>query len=465
MGDGGPRMIAHETIEERTRLKWDVAIAMGKTGAGALASALLAAAGAKILAAWLGPSYIALIATLQQTRQAALSVATANGQTALVQGANSLSGVERREFLRTALVLIAIATLAASGVLIFARERMARAAGLDGEWSKLIGWLAAPVILGSVLVVATALINALGKIGRLAILNVAGPAAAAILAWPTAFLVTRGHTGAISVSLACSAAASAGAAVWLLRGHGRTVFNWIAGPGRWWSTAAARHFLSISGVMAATGLVASAGLLGVRARIIRVSGMDVAGNFDAAWAISMNQATLVLGSLQAYFLPQLARASNDAERREHVTHVLGMAIGVAAPLIISIALMRGLAIEVFYSPKFLGAADFLRWTLVGDYFKVTAWVMAMPMIALADMRAFLAADAVAQIVFLGLSVLLARIRSPAEAAAMAFAASYAMELLFCYAYLRRRIGWRFGVLGWWWTAGLGMILGTVIVRA
>jgi enterobacterial common antigen flippase len=216
--------------------------------------------------------------------------------------------------------------------------------------------------------------------------------------------------------------------------------------------------------MAAARLIARVGFLGVRARIIRASGMDVAGNFDAAWAISMNQATLVLGSLQAYFLPALAQAAGDAERRRHVSSVLALAIAVSATVIASIAALRGFAIEVLYSAKFAGAADFLRWTLVGDYFIVTAWVLAMPMIALADMRAFLAADAVAQIVFLGLSFWLARIGAPAEAAAMAFVASYALELVGCYAYVRRRLEWRFGVLGWWWT-GLLMIVGIIVGRS
>lgn len=253
-------MIAQQSTKDTQRERtWHVAAAMGKTGAGALASALFAAAGVKILAAWLGPSYIALIATLQQTRQAALSVATANGQTALVQGTNALDGVRRREYLRTSLMVIAVGTILASGALILARERVASAAGLDAEWSGWIGWLAVPVMFGSVLVVATALVNALGEIGRLAMLSVAGPAATAILAGPTAFFVMRGHPGAIAWSLACSAAASAGAAVWMLRGHGQTIRRWMVGPGRWWSAPAAWHFLSISGAMAATGLIASAG--------------------------------------------------------------------------------------------------------------------------------------------------------------------------------------------------------------
>lgn len=454
--------VAEDRREDQ--LSYRVAVAMGKTGAGALASAVCAAVGAKILAAWLGPSYLALIATLQQTRQTALVIATANGQTALVQGTNALMGVDRREYLRTVLVVIALATVAASAGLIFLRERVARAAGLGGEWAGLIGWLAAPVILGSVLVVATALVNALGEIGRLAMLKVAGSAATALLAFPAAMLVERGHRGAIAWMLGLSGAASAAAAVAMLRGHGRTLAGWFWGAGRWWSASAARHFLSISGAMALTGLVASGGLIAVRARIMRASGMDVAGNFDAAWAVSMNQATLVLGSLQAYFLPQLARARDDAERRQHVSSVLRMAILVSAPLIVGMVALRGTAIEFFYSPRFLGAADVLRWTLIGDYFKVTAWVLAMPMLALADMRAFLAADAVAQVVFLGLSWALLAARAPAEAAAMAFVASYAVELVVCYAYARRRIGWRFGSIGWLWAAGLGLVMAVSAVR-
>jgi PST family polysaccharide transporter len=126
--------------------------------------------------------------------------------------------------------------------------------------------------------------------------------------------------------------------------------------------------------------------------------------------------------------------------------------------------LRGTAIEFFYSPRFLGAADVLRWTLIGDYFKVTAWVLAMPMLALADMRAFLAADAVAQVVFLGLSWALLAARAPAEAAAMAFVASYAVELVVCYAYARRRIGWRFGSIGWLWAAGLALVMAVSAVR-
>lgn len=434
------------------------ASAMGKTGAAALASALLAALGTKIIAVWLGPAWIGLLTTLAQTRQTALVAATANGQTALVQGIGSLEAPARGEYLRTSITVIGAATLVAAAVLIFARERVAAAVGLTRDSGALVAWLAVPVILGSAAVVMTALLNALGAIGRLAKLQIVGPAAMAILAVPAAVLATTLATGeALVAMLALSALASAAAAWWLLRGFRATISTWIQEPGRWWSSRAAERFFSISGAMAATGMLASAGLVAVRARIIRHAGLAAAGNFDAAWAISMNQVTLVLASMQTYYLPELARARSDSQRRERVTEVFKMAILVSAPAIAAIALAKPAILRILYSAKFAGAGDLLRWTLVGDYLKVTSWVLAIPMIAAADMRAFLAVDTLAQVVFLGSSWALGTVRGPAQGAAMGFAACYAVNLTVCYWYVRRTIGWRCGPAAALWAGGLALV--------
>ena len=90
--------------------------AMGKTGGGSIASGLLGALGTKIVAAMLGPGSIALLATLQQLRDAAVTVATANGRTALVQGASALQGIARREYLRTVALLFSGGTFLVAAV-------------------------------------------------------------------------------------------------------------------------------------------------------------------------------------------------------------------------------------------------------------------------------------------------------------------------------------------------------------
>jgi len=86
------------------------------TGAAAVAGAVLSVVATKIFAAMLGPAELAVLATLQQIRQAGLTGSTLNGQTALVQGLSARSGRQRREFLRTVLLLMGSATVLVAAV-------------------------------------------------------------------------------------------------------------------------------------------------------------------------------------------------------------------------------------------------------------------------------------------------------------------------------------------------------------
>jgi hypothetical protein len=104
--------------------------------------------------------------------------------------------------------------------------------------------------------------------------------------------------------------------------------------------------------------------------------------------------------------------------------------------------LRPLVIATLYSQAFQPASLYLRWTLAGDYFKVTAWVLAMPMLASAHMRALVATDALVQTVFLGASWLLATVRPVAEGAAMGFAVSYVVCLSVSWWYAARYHGFR-----------------------
>jgi hypothetical protein len=72
------------------------------------------------------------------------------------------------------------------------------------------------------------------------------------------------------------------------------------------------------------------------------------------------------------------------------------------------------------------------WTLVGDYLKVTCWVLAMPMLAIADMKTFLATDLTAQTVFAGSALAFSAVFKPSEATAIAFVVCYVVNLATCY---------------------------------
>jgi O-antigen/teichoic acid export membrane protein len=489
--------------------------AMGKTGAGSLASGLLSGVAIKIVAAMLGPAAVALVATLQQIQRTALSAATLNGQTALVQGASSFRGRKRREFLRTALGLFAMATLGVAVAMIGWPAGIARLAGLPVEFTNLVRWLAISMVLASVFTFASSLLRAMpevdGVIGRLAVIQVVAALAMALACWPAAMAARAGHTGALVAMLGVSAGAAASGAVIAIAsrreilatlfgaafgkafgrarvertllpdGFDRARFGsvWFGSvwfrrsklgaacagePGQSGTFQAARHFFAISGAMLATSLLGSAALLAVRARVTRISGSASTGQFDAAWGISMNHVALVLAAMQVYYLPVLGAARDASERRRHIANGLTLAICAAVPIIVGIALAKPAVISLLYSSAFHPAGRLLRWTLVGDYLKVTSWALAVPMLAAADMRWFMAADVSTQTAFWSGAWLVGHVNhfslnhSAAEAAAIAFLFSYAVNFAVCYFYARSRQGFRFGPrIAGLWTGGLLLV--------
>jgi len=407
--------------EPRTRIYRPVVRAMGQSGLGALLSGLLSAAATKILAAVGGPAALAALTTLQQVRQVAVVGATANGQTALVRGASALTGVEQTEYVRTVLCVFGAGTgTVALGMVLFPR-------------------LAVVVILSSVLVFASALLNALGAIGRLAVLSVIGSAAMLLGALPAAHAFVEGNGNALVGLLIFSSAVTCAVALGGLLGFRGQVMGWLRGPGRWWDAEAAFRFAAMSGAMLVSGLAAWGTLLAVRGHITALQGLAVTGQFDAAWGLSMNQVTLVLSSLQTYYLPELARVRGRTQRDAHISSVLTVAALTAAVAIAAVALLKPWLLMGFYSAAFRPAAAYLRWTLLGDYLKVTSWILSIPILASGDMKMFLAADLAAYGVFLAVASGLTPVATAASAAAMAFVAMYAAHLLLCAVYLWRKL--------------------------
>jgi O-antigen/teichoic acid export membrane protein len=407
--------------------------AMAHTGGASLAGGLASLLATKVVAVVLGPAQVALLATLQQLRGAALLGATLNGQAALVQGVCSRTGAERSRYLRTVLALIVAATLAVSLALLAWAGPIAKGAGLGAGQAGLVRWLAAPVALSAVYLVLASLLNAAGDIGALARVQTAAPLALLAAAFPAA---KRGGGAWLVVLLTFSTAAAVAAAAAALARHRQTLREWFQGTAAWWSAEAAGRFLAISGALAASGLIASWGLIAVRARIIESQGLATAGAFDAAWAISMNQAGLVLASLQTYYLPELARS--PAGRAARIGRTLRIAALAGAAIIAMLASLKPLVISTLYSDVFAEAARYLRWTLLGDYLKIASWTLSLSLVAAAEMRAFLLADLLAWGAFVAGAAALARVAPAAEAAAMAFVLMYAVHLAACAVCLVRR---------------------------
>lgn len=412
--------------------------AMSQTGGASLLSGLLSMLAMKIIAVTLGPAQVATLSTLQQLRQAAVTGSTLTGQTALVQGASSSVGQGRREFLRTVLCLMTVATGLVVAVLTLAPAWTARQVGLPVGQEYLVALLGVAVGLAVIYVFLSALLNSLGAIGALATVQLAAPAAMAVLAYPVSRSVAGGNEAWFIVLLATSSMAAVLAAGLALYRERYVLREWLVGEGARWNQAAARRFFAISGSMFMSGAFSSWALIVVRAHILHSEGLAAGGQFDAAWAISMNQAGLVLASMQTYYLPTLARTSDPEHRAAHIERVLIIAAIAATALIVGLIALKPLVLATLYSDQFSASARYLRWTLAGDYLKITSWILSIPLVASANMRAFLGADLSAYGAFVAASFLLGNWFTAAESAAIAFVVMYAVHLAFCGACLWSR---------------------------
>jgi O-antigen/teichoic acid export membrane protein len=412
--------------------------AISKTGGGSVVSGLFAAAAVKCVALAAGPAGIAQLASLQQIRQAALVIATGNGQTALVQGASSMNAGMRRTYLWTcAAIFFVLSCLVALALLIFPGFVLTWA-GLASSMAGLIRWMIVPVTLSAMFVYISALLAAKAEMGGLALAQTAAAGAMALGMWGLSSSLKQGHSGALVGALALSGAAGvAMAALSLTRGQRQGSASGRRAPAEF-APWAVRHFFSISGSMLLTSLAGTVAVLAVRAQITGRQGLEVTGAFDAAWAISMGHVSLVLSSLQTYCLPLLARCRSSAEIAERLSRILTVASLLAAGAIVLIAICKPYLLPLFYAKEFSAASQYLRWTLIGDYLKVTSWVLSVPILAAARMRVFLLADLIAYGTFAGAATLLPGIFpgwSTAESAAIAFVLMYAAHLMFCGVYL------------------------------
>jgi O-antigen/teichoic acid export membrane protein len=450
-------MTAAEPVRQTSPWRPMVA-AMWKTGGASIASAMASAMATKIVASVLGPGSIALLGTLQQLRDGAVTLATANGRTALVQGLSSLDGVARREYLRTVGLLFGGATLLVAIAICAAPSEIIRWSRLPDSSASMLTWLALTVVLLSAFVFLTGMVNAMGEIGKLALLQMASPLAALAVAWPMAASVRAGHPSAMILYLAIPGAAAITASAAALSRHREQLRGWFQGSGRWCTAGAARHFLAISAAMLASGLVANVVLLAVRGSMIRREGLGMTGQFDAAWNISMNHVTLILASVQTYYLPALSASKSATDRGRKIRRMLMVATLVTVPVIVCLAALKPLAVSVLYSRAFGTAPEFLRWTLLGDFLKVGSWVLATPMLAARDLSAFLIFDLLAHGTFFGSAVLLAGIVRPSEGAAMGFLISHTLYFALCYRHARKKYEFRLGARGRSaWVTGLALV--------
>ena len=190
------------------------------------------------------------------------------------------------------------------------------------------------------------------------------------------------------------------------------------------------------------GVLTAGGLLVARSLIVDKMGLEAAGHFQAAWAISFQYVGFLLQAMGTDFFPRLSGIIGDrAASTALVNDQAQIALALGGPVLLILLGLAPWVIELLYSGAFGPAVTVLQWQCLGNMLKLASWPTGFLMIARQDRLAFMATEILWHLVFLGLLWALLPTLGVASAG-IAFAVGYAVYVGVLQAIVRRLHGFR-----------------------
>ncbi len=155
----------------------------------------------------------------------------------------------------------------------------------------------------------------------------------------------------------------------------------------------ARQLAKLGVAFMISGLLVASVDMATRTLIIREYGIDAAGLYQAAWALSGLFAGFVLSAMGTDFYPRLTGIIHDhVAASEAVNQQTEIGILLALPGMLGTLVYAPWIMQLFYSTSFLPAAEILPWLVLGVFGKVISWPLGFIQQAKGAVRWFIATE-------------------------------------------------------------------------
>lgn len=355
-------------------------------GGAAGANILIGIVRVKILAVLLGPIGIGLAGlyfNIMNTVSGLAALGLGTSGVRQIAEAIGKNDVERLAAARKAIWTLSL-ILGAAGMLAVVLFRSTISQWVFGDTAHAvpIAWLGVAVFVGAFGVAQSALLQGYRRISDLATAGVLGNLAGGLAA--VLCIVIFSHAG-IVLFVALTPVVTALIGWRYVRRLPRPA---TAAPLAQ-TIQAARVLATFGAVYMTTGLLQNATGLLVRSTVTRDLGLDAAGQFQAAWSISMQYIGFVLVAMGADYYPRLSAVIHEPSHANRIVNEQAeIAVLLAAPILLATLAFAPLVIASLYSSAFVSAVAVLRWQVLGDLAKILSWPMGFILLARGEARAF-----------------------------------------------------------------------------
>lgn len=174
----------------------------------------------------------------------------------------------------------------------------------------------------------------------------------------------------------------------------------------------------------------------LRNLLIKHIGVESAGYWQGMMKISDGYLLVITTALTTYYLPKLSSLKRKSELRKEIYFGYKLIIPTLLVLTGSVYLCRHLIIHILYADSFAPMADLFFYQLLGDLFKLCAWILGYLMVSKAMTKVFIISEIVFSIIYVILSYYLV-LNIGLKGIVIAFAVNYALYWLFLIAFFRR----------------------------
>lgn len=200
--------------------------------------------------------------------------------------------------------------------------------------------------------------------------------------------------------------------------------------------------LKLGAAFMASGIMTMGSAWVIRIIVRGAGGEESAGLYQSAWVLGGLYVGFILQAMGSDFYPRLtAVASKHPECNRLVNEQAEISLLLMGPGVIGTLTFAPLVIAVFYTSKFSGAVEPLRWICLGMALRVIAWPMGFIILAKGAQSIFFLTEIAATVVHVGLAYLLVDLFE-LPGATMAFFGLYVWHGVLIYLIVRRLTGFR-----------------------
>lgn len=385
----------------RRVVKTDIVRVFSFTAMSTLVKMLTGLVSVKIVAAVIGPVGVALVGQLHNFATIAMSVSSGginNGITKYIAEYRETPEAVR-SYLSTALRITSVCSFIVGILMIAFHSFLSKYIMLSPNYGYVFIIFGFTILLYALNMMFISIINGFKEFKRYVRINIANSIVG--LLFTLTFVFSWGLKGALASAVTYQSVMLF-VTLWMIRRL--SWFRWSTFKEKYDHAVASKYFRYTLMTLTTAATVPVSQML-LRGYVIAQISPIEAGWWEAMNRISNMYLMIITSSFGVYYLPRLSELTDKTALR----HEIYRAYKVIVPMLLVgfsiIYLIRGFVIRFLYTPDFLPMENLFIWQLVGDFFKISSWLLSFLMVAKSMIKAFVSTEILFALSFVGLGLL------------------------------------------------------------